>query len=250
MIRPSLLTSITEKISTRVSNIQESKIWGIGVPWSFLVFFVLTIFVLYPTLTPGYVLTGDMVFPPYSSFMDLFFGLQEFMPTYVSGHLPLYSIIFVTSLIIPMWVVQKTLIIAIFMVSSYGSRMLARKAGVNGVASIYAGLIYAFNPFVQVRLLEGHWKFLLGYALFPLAILSFWNLLRERNKRSLVVAIILSMLISATSIHVLAILALAYSIITVWYIFNSPRATVASIIAWTSLMSGTLILLNAYWWVP
>ena len=250
MIRLSLLSKIIGEIPTRVANIQGSKIGGVGVPWSFLVFFAITILILYPTLTPGYVLTGDMVFPPYSSFMDLFFGSQEFLPTYISGHLPLYSIIFVTSLIMPMWVVQKILIIAIFMASSYGSQILAGKAGSNGIASVYAGLIYAFNPFVQVRLLEGHWKFLLGYALFPLALLSFWSLLRERNKRSLVIAIIMSMLISSTSIHVLALLALAYFVITIWYIFNSPKATAASIIAWTSVMAGTLILLNAYWWVP
>jgi hypothetical protein len=213
-------------------------------------FLTITILILYPVLKPGYILTGDMTFPPYSSFRDLFFGSQEFLPTYVSGHLPLYGLISFASLLVPMWAVQKLLLLAIFLVAAQGSRLLAIRTGAIGQASIYAGLLYAFNPFVQTRLLEGHWKLLMGYALLPLAILSFWNFLRGPNHKSLTVAVIMAILISSTSVHILAILILIYVFISAEYIVQSPKGIKIPTIAWLSLFSGLLIFLNAYWWIP
>tara|TARA_B100001123_G_scaffold367775_1_gene428309 strand:+ start:14277 stop:16463 length:2187 start_codon:yes stop_codon:yes gene_type:complete len=215
-----------------------------------ILFLAITILMLHPILKPGYILTGDMVFPPYSNFRDLFFGSQEFLPNYVSGHLPLYGLMSFASLLIPMWAVQKLLILAIFMISAQGSRLLAIKAGAIGQASMYAGLLYAFNPFVQTRLLEGHWKLLIGYALLPFAILSFWNFLKNPNSKALNVSVIMAILIASTSIHVLAILILIYVFISAEHFVQNPKAIKITTLAWLSIMCGALILLNAYWWVP
>ncbi|NVI92739.1 hypothetical protein HUX53_37080, partial [Actinomadura sp. BRA 177] len=114
-----------------------------------------------PGLAPGFVLSYDMVFVPGPSFTDLTFGLTGIVPR----HVP--SDAFVTALahIIPADVVQKLVLLAIFVMACTSAASLVPSRRM--LPRLAAGVCYAWNPFVAERLLLGQWALLLGYAALP-----------------------------------------------------------------------------------
>src|SRR5258708_16802383 len=77
--------------------------------------------------------------------------------------------------IIPASVVQKLILIAIFVLACSGAAALlaaggpgrADGGGLPLLARLIAGVCYAWNPFVAERLIMGQWAMLLGYAGLP-----------------------------------------------------------------------------------
>ena len=238
--------ALFERASGKITK--EAPRHQILVPVGVFLFF--SIAVLFPLLKPGYVLTLDMVFPPYRDLSNIFFGLEEFDPPYIIAISPLYGLIGGLATVVPMWLVQKLILITTFLLAGFGAYRLASRVGANMPASIYAGLLYAFNPFVQERFLAGHWKILLGYGLLPAAVLVFWMLLVDERRRVFVGAVSLTTFIAIVSIHVLALLLMVYSAMALVYLITSgPRErmiVLARLAALTLVFAG----LNAYWLIP
>ena len=73
------------------------------------------------------------------------------------------------------------------------------------IAKLMAGVVYAFNPFVGVRLLVGHWQLLLGYAFIPWAVVSFFRMLEQPSKSRVVMAAGTTSLVGVFSSHMLVL---------------------------------------------
>ncbi|MDO8515123.1 MAG: hypothetical protein Q7S14_01360, partial [bacterium] len=102
-----------------------------------IIFFaILALAIIFPLLSPGFILTLDTIMVP---------GGAD--------------------------IVQKLTLFLIFFLAGYGMARLCK--------NYFAGILYAINPFVYERVMAGHWDFLIGYALFPIIVLTMKNLLEN-----------------------------------------------------------------------
>ena len=121
----------------------------------------------------GYVLLGDMVFtpamhPPNSLLSPSFSTMNVTL---------IYGIAWVLSRAIGAVLLQKAILFLLAFLSGY---LMYRKAPVRQrAARLFAGTLYAVNPFVYTRMLMGQWGLLLGYALLPVALASTLDTVRE-----------------------------------------------------------------------
>ena len=128
---------------------------------------VLGLLALGPAMTSGFVLSYDMVFVPGPpvGYADLGFGGGP--PRAVPSDL----VVALTAKIIPADVLQKLILIAIFVLACAGVAALLAARWPRGQlplsATLAAGICYAWNPFVAERLIMGQWAMLLGYAALP-----------------------------------------------------------------------------------
>lgn len=114
-----------------------------------------------PGLGRGYLLDYDMVFVPSPQFNASMFGLTGTLPRAV----PSDAVVAILARIAPADVVQKLVLLAIFVLACVGAAKLL--ADQHWLAGLAAGVFYAWNPFVAERLLLGQWALLLGYAGLP-----------------------------------------------------------------------------------
>ncbi len=114
-----------------------------------------------PALAPGFTLAYDMVFVPYPVFTRATFGLTGMPPRQV----PSDAVVTALSHVAPADVVQKTILLGIFVLACVSAARLVPSRRLT--PRLVAGVVYAWNPFVAERLLLGQWALLLGYAALP-----------------------------------------------------------------------------------
>jgi hypothetical protein len=153
---------------------------------------VLGLLALGPALASGFVLSYDMVFVPHPPVGYADIGSGGGPPRAVPSDL----VVALAAKIIPADVVQKLILIAIFVLACAGAAALVRASydrmdpGTDPTFSdgslvrsdadpvrpagtiplpalLAAGTCYAWNPFVAERLIMGQWAMLLGYAGLP-----------------------------------------------------------------------------------
>jgi hypothetical protein len=148
--------------------------------WPAVAGLVLGLLALGPALSGGFVLSFDMVFVPHPPVGYADIGSGGGPPRAVPSDL----VVALAAKVIPADVVQKLILIAIFVLACAGAAALLaashrRKDDDHRLplpALLAAGVFYAWNPFVAERLIMGQWAMLLGYAGLP------W-VLRELIKR-------------------------------------------------------------------
>ncbi len=150
--------------------------------WPGVVGLGLGLLALGPALGRGFVLSYDMVFvpsPPIGA-ADLGFSGEP------ARAVPSDLTVALVAKIIPAELVQKIVLIALFVLACSGAAALLaagsrwRHKGDDALTllpRLVAGVCYAWNPFVAERLIMGQWALLLGYAGLP------W-VLREVGARS------------------------------------------------------------------
>jgi hypothetical protein len=129
-----------------------------------------------PGLGRGFLLSYDMVFVPRMPFSAALLGLTGGPPRAV----PSDAVIAVASLALPADIVQKIILLLIFVLACSGAAALLDSAwaprstdgsvagsGAPLLARLAAGVCYAWNPYVAERLQLGQWALLLGYAGLP-----------------------------------------------------------------------------------
>jgi hypothetical protein len=120
---------------------------------------VLGLLALGPGLKGGFLLSYDMVFVPREAFRAALPGLAP--PRAVPSDL----VVAVGSRVLPADIVQKAVLVAIFVLACGGvAALLDREPQ---LARLSAGAFYAWNPYVGERLIIGQWALLLGYAGLP-----------------------------------------------------------------------------------
>jgi hypothetical protein len=120
---------------------------------------VLGLLALGPGIRRGFLLSYDMVFVPREPFSAALPGLAP--PRAVPSDL----VIATASRLLPADIVQKALLLAIFMLACAGVGALLD--GEPLLARLAGGAFYAWNPYVAERLIIGQWALLLGYAGLP-----------------------------------------------------------------------------------
>ncbi|MFF5258545.1 hypothetical protein ACFY4C_06340 [Actinomadura viridis] len=114
-----------------------------------------------PGLAPGFLLSYDMVFVPDPALNAMAFGLTGTVPR----HVPSDAAVAALALVLPGWLVQRVLLLAVFVLACTAAASLVPSRRM--VPRLVAGVCYAWNPFVAERLLLGQWALLLGYAALP-----------------------------------------------------------------------------------
>jgi hypothetical protein len=114
-----------------------------------------------PGLRRGFLLSYDMVFVPREPFTPAMFGLTGGPPRAV----PSDFVVAVASLAIPADIVQKLVLLLIFVLACSGMVALLDREPLP--ARLAAGVFYTWNPYLAERLIIGQWALLLGYAGLP-----------------------------------------------------------------------------------
>ncbi len=112
-----------------------------------------------PGLGRGFLLSYDMVFVPREPFSAALPGLAP--PRAVPSDL----VIAAASRLLPADIVQKAVLLSIFLLACAGVVALLDREPL--LARLAGGVCYAWNPYVAERLIIGQWALLLGYAGLP-----------------------------------------------------------------------------------
>jgi len=115
-----------------------------------------------PSLAPGFILRYDLVFVPHLPLSDRTLGVDGSVPRAV----PNDFVVAVLSHVAPGWVVEKALLLAVFVLAGAGVGALLRSR----LGAAAAALVACWNPYVAERLSIGHWGYLLGYACVPFLV--------------------------------------------------------------------------------
>jgi len=184
-------------------------------------YLILALVILGPTLRPGYILTLDMVFTP-------------------NMHL----------WIIPAWLVQKLMLVAIFTAAGLGLHRLAPTK--NSVARYAAGLFYVLNPFTYERLMAGQYLVLAGYALLPWLLVAILAWLKKPGLRQAVPVALITAAIGFLSLHTFGfaaiIIALA-ALLALWRARRTPTA-LGNLLLSAALIAGLTGAASSPWLVP
>jgi len=117
-----------------------------------------------PGLRRGFLLSYDMVIVPREPLSAALAGLTGGPPRAV----PSDAVLAVASRMLPADIVQKFLLLSVFVLACSGAAaLLAREPW---LARLAAAVCYGWNPFVAERLIIGQWALLLGYAGLPWAL--------------------------------------------------------------------------------
>jgi len=217
---------------------------GLNMVWPLTAYLAIALAVLLPLLKPGFVLTLDMVFTP-----------ELRMPEHINNGYIFYTLLHLVNSILPGDVIQKLLLLAVFVLAGYGMHRLARAlAGgqAHPIGLYAAGLLYAVNPFTYDRLMAGQYGVLLGYALLPFFVKALLALLgRPSSRRSVAVALWAGGL-AVVSIHALGYMAvLAAAGLGLWLWRNRHDAAYRrNLLRFGLAAVGIFVAVSCYWLVP
>lgn len=123
----------------------------------------LALIVLGEMLSLGYVLTQDLIFSTMITWPIMQFGS-------FANVLPLKLLESVLGLALPIWVVEKILLVAVFLAIPYLAYKFLPLPKEAEKARLWAAMFYLVNPFVYERFLAGHWLILASYACLPMVL--------------------------------------------------------------------------------
>ncbi|MET0449803.1 MAG: hypothetical protein ABW004_15425 [Aeromicrobium sp.] len=194
--------------------------------------------ILGPALAPGYVWLYDMVFVPHLALSDHTLGIDGTVPRAV----PTDAVVAVLSTVLPGSLVQKLLLLGIFVVAGAGA---ARFCG-SRLGAATAALAMCWNPFVAERLVIGHWAFLIGFANLPwiFAAVADWRRGDDRGVRPLLPWLVVAAVAGSTAAVVATLVALVALLVPPgpWDLRTRVR-NAAGVLA-------LMLLLSACWIVP
>jgi hypothetical protein len=117
-------------------------------------------------LSRGFALRGDMVFVPRQPWKDAWLGWDGTTARFVPGDAVLSAL----THLVPGDLVQKALLLGVFVLGGTGAGLLVRRHG--HVARAAAIVVMCWNPWVAERLLIGQWGVVVGYAALPWVVLA------------------------------------------------------------------------------
>lgn len=121
---------------------------------------VLGVLALGPALGPGFVLRYDLVFVPDPPFVLPGGGFPRAVPS--------DQVVALLSYVLPSALVEKGLLLAIFVLAAAGAAALVPSQ--RTLPRLAAAVFYAWNIYLAQRLLLGQWALLLGVAGLPWAV--------------------------------------------------------------------------------
>jgi hypothetical protein len=141
-------------------------------------------------------------------------------------------------------IMQKILLFSILFLAGYSAHQVVP---VNSErAKLFAGLLYMLNPYTYIRIIVGHWLILFAYAVLPLALKAFIELLEKKGRKETVKFVLLLTLVGFNS-HTLVIALIAIVII---FLFWLGRSRDREVLRGTIFAGILFIFLNIYWLIP
>lgn len=194
--------------------------------------------VLGPTLAPGYVWLYDMIFVPHLPLSGRTLGIDGSVPRAV----PTDAVVAVLSTVLPGSLVQKVLLLGIFVVAGAGvARFCTSRLG-----AATAALAVCWNPFVAERLVIGHWAFLIGFATLPwiFAAIADWRRGDGRGVRLLLPWLVVASVAGSTSSVIATMVAVVALLVPSGdWVVGSRIRSVAGVVA-------LMLMLSASWIIP
>lgn len=211
-----------------------------------------TIAVLWGMLLPGYILTLDLVWVPH---LPLVWATDSFNNAY-----PLFAFFHYLSFVVPGWVGEKVMLVALFFLIFY-LPMRCLPFIESRFARMFAGLLYALNPFVYTRMLAGQWLVLAGYALLPLLLFSLERFTSRWSKRAAVELGLVLALIGVVSTHFVYLALLVVTLRLTVHVAAQLRHTFQTKMVTVPIKTGEMcssifmiavafLLLSSFWIVP
>ncbi len=141
------------------------------------------------------------------------------------------------SRILPADILQKLILLAIFVLACSGAAALLDREPL--LARLAAGIFYTWNPYVAERLIIGHWALLLGYAALPWVLRAVLapDLVSRRGAARLALALLPAIIGGFAALAITALLAVPAAVFT-----RDPRRTTLVLAA---LAAGSLP-----WFIP
>jgi hypothetical protein len=192
----------------------------------------LALLVLAPVLSPGYVLHLDMVFVPHQSLLPWNLGIGGGLPRSV----PQDAVVSLVAGPLPGQLLQKSILLLTFILAGVGA---GRLAGRTLTLQLPAAALYLWSAYAASRLLMGHWGLLWAYALLPWVILAATRARRTGGWAWVAVLCGIGALVPTGGV----LLAVAAVPLAVGFGSAVSRAG-----RW--LLTASVIVLNAPWWLP
>jgi hypothetical protein len=148
---------------------------------------------------------------------------------------PSDAVVAVASLALPADIVQKIVLLLIFVLACSGAAALLDSAWGRGaplLARLAAGVCYAWNPYVAERLLIGQWALLLGYAGLPWVVRVLCTGPERISMRRLVCALIPAAIGGFAAMSVTALAAVPAALVS-----SRPARRLAMVLAGLALLS-------------
>ena len=149
-----------------------------------------------------------MVFVPREPFSAALPGLAP--PRAVPSDLVVATV----SRVLPADIVQKVVLLAIFVLACSGAAALLDREPL--LARLAAGVFYAWNPYVAERLIIGQWALLLGYAALPWVLRAVLapDLVSRRGAARLALALLPAVIGGFAALAITALVAVPAALLT------------------------------------
>lgn len=212
------------------------------------IFAFLVLAIVTPLFAPGFISTLDMIFTPNLPLQPL-----------SSPNFLLYVILHFFSLVFPVEIVQKALLICILFIAASGAYLLAQRQAPTAAdegswqgASIFAGVFYLCNPFTYTRFIAGQFEVLLGYALLPLFAYAVLRYTEQPSKKRLTLSTLILVAISIASLHIFGMALLVGAVLTLVALSNPKSPLHRNKQALLSILGAAcgFIIVSLYWIIP
>lgn len=207
----------------------------------YLEYGVLSLLILWPLLTKGYVFAMDMAWPPKFVFPS------EVIREYLVS-LGLWGL----GKILPVWIIQKLFLFFTIFLAGVGAHKLVRTK--QPWPKYFAGFLFVLSPFFYSRFLFGQLFFLLAFALLPFFARRALDFFKHPNWKDMIWLAVLISLIVPLSPHYLFFLIL-FLIISVMvyfsvYLYRRNFSQIKKLICLLILLIIISLALNSYWLIP
>jgi hypothetical protein len=211
--------------------------------WAALYFAILSIAVWTPSLFQnGYVLLGDMVFTPaMHSPVSLLGPVRGTMDVAL-----VYNLAWLVSRVIGAVLLQKGVLFLIAFLPGY--LMYRNVPATRQWSRIFAGTLYAVNPFIYTRMVMGQWGFLLGYSLLPVVFASTVKTMRKPTAGRLGTTALWLAGTAVLSLHAGALGLMVAAAVVVFEMARRPRAARTAAAALVLLV--LFAMLSSFWLLP
>jgi hypothetical protein len=190
----------------------------------------------------GYVLLSDMVFTPAMHPPVSMMGpVQGTMDVAL-----IYNLAWLVSRIIGAVLLQKAVLFLMAFLPGY--LMYRNVPATKQWARLFAGMLYAINPFVYTRMLMGQWGFLLGYALLPVVFASTLKTARRPTAGRCAITALWLAGAAALSLHAGVLALLVAVVVALFEMARRPRARRALVAAAVVLV--LFLMVSCYWFLP